>query len=125
MVRASAAPSHREATVASIVNVTLIEGDDTSRTWTLTTDGTALNLASADVTAVIKPSEHVADNAATAYTLTEGSGITIVSASAGTVKLDIPTAVTASPSQWFYKIRITLSGETETAVWGWISIVDA
>ena len=111
--------------MAGIVSVTLIEGDDTSRTWSLTSDGAALNLTSADVTAVIKPTEHVADNAATAYNLTEGSGVTIVSASAGTVKLDIPTAVTASPSQWFYKIRVALSGETETAVWGWISIVDA
>ncbi len=111
--------------MASIVNVTLTEGDDTSRIWNLTTDGSPLNLTSADVTAVIKPSEAYEDDDDAAHVLTEGDGVTIVSASAGTVKVDIPTAVTQAPSQWLYKILVTLAGQTEVAVWGVLWIADA
>lgn len=111
--------------MASIVNLTLTEGDDTSRTWNLTSDGSQLNLASADVTAVIKPSEAYEDDDDAAHLLTEGNGVTIVSASAGTVKLDIPTAVTQAPSQWLYKILVALSGQTEVAVWGTLWVADA
>lgn len=106
------------------VNVTLAEGSDVSRTWQITSDSAALNLTSADVTAVIKPSEHYEDDDDLAHQLSEGAGITIVDAAAGTVKLDIPAAVTQAPSAWFYKINVTLAGETDTAIGGWIYIAD-
>jgi hypothetical protein len=106
------------------VNVTLPEGFDGSRTWAITSDDAALNLTTADVTAVIKPTEHYEDDDDLAYPLSEGDGVTIVNAAVGTVKLDIPGAVTAAPSAWFYKINVTLAGETDTAIAGWIYIAD-
>lgn len=112
--------------MADTVNVTLTEDDSSLRTWQITQAGAALNLASADVQAVIKTSQHVEDDAATGvYTLTEGSGLTIADAAQGKVQLDIPSAVTASPSSWFYKIRVTVAGHTETAIMGWLMIQDA
>lgn len=112
--------------MADAVNVTLTEDDTPSRTWQITSAGSALNLASATVVAVIKASPSVEDNAVSGvYTLTAGSGLTIESAATGKVKLDIPAAVMASPSTWFYKIRVTISSSTETAIWGWITVSDA
>ncbi|MCC5574492.1 hypothetical protein IMZ11_02405 [Microtetraspora sp. AC03309] len=106
-------------------NVTIPEGANTSRTWRLTSDGSPLGLSGVTVTAVIKPSEHYEDDDQLAHTLTQGSGLTIVDAAAGTVKLAVPTAVTQAPSSWFYKIIPSSSGETEPAVMGWIYITDA
>ncbi|MFF4417078.1 hypothetical protein ACFYY8_31545 [Streptosporangium sp. NPDC001559] len=112
--------------MAQAVNVTLTEDDETSRTFQLTTGGTALNLSAAIVTAIVKASPAVEDNAASGvYTLTAGDGLAIVDAAAGTVRLDWPAAVTASPGWWFYKIRVTLAAQTETAILGWIAILDA
>jgi hypothetical protein len=112
--------------VPDIVNLTLTEDDDGSATFQITSGGTALNLTSADVIAVVKASQQVEDDASSGvYTLTEGDGVTIVSATTGTVKLDFPAAVTESPSVWFYKVRVEASGETLTAIWGWISVQDA
>lgn len=108
------------------VNLTLTEDDDGSATFQITSGGDALNIASADVFAVIKASQHVEDDASSGvYTLTEGSGVTIVNAATGTVRLDFPEAVTESPSIWFYKIRVDSAGDTLTAIWGWISVADA
>ena len=112
--------------MASIVNVTLVQGDDTSRTWALTSNASPLNLSGATVEAVIKPSPSVDDDATTGvHTLTEGDGLTITNPTQGQVELEIPTEVTESPGQWYYKIRVTLAGDTETAVWGWIAITDS
>lgn len=112
--------------MADTVNVTLTEDDTSLRTWQITQAGEALNLASADVVAVIKATPHVEDNAVTGvYTLTEGSGLTVTDATQGKVQLDIPTAVMASPGAWFYKIRATVAGHTETAITGWLMIQDA
>lgn len=112
--------------MAQAVNVTLIEDDETSRTFQLTTGGTALDLSAVTVTAVIKASPAVADNATSGvYTLTAGDGLTVVDAAAGTVRLDWPAVVTASPGWWFYKIRVTLAAQTETAILGWLTISDA
>lgn len=109
----------------SIVTLPLTEDDTPSRTFRITSAGSALNLSSATVVAVIKPTAATEDDAAGTYTLSLGAGLTVVDASAGTVRLDIPAAVTASPGAWFYKIRITLAAQTETAIWGWITISDA
>lgn len=108
------------------VNVALIEDDATSRTFRITSASSALDLSTATVFAVIKTSAAVEDDAASGvYTLTVGSGLTVTDAAQGKVQLDIPAAVTASPGTWFYKIRITLAAQTETAIWGWITISDA
>lgn len=112
--------------MADTVNVTVIEDDDVARTFQITSGGTALNISSVTVFAVIKPSERVEDNAASAHTLTDGDGLTIVDAATGKVRLDYPAEVTASPGWWFYKIRVTSSaGQTETAITGWIAVSDA
>lgn len=111
--------------MAAIVNVPLTEGDTPSRIWALTSAGTTLDLTGATVAAYIKPNATTADGAQGTYTLTSGSGLTVVSAAAGTVQLDIPSAVTTAPSWWWYKIRVTRSGRTETAVEGWIAVSDA
>lgn len=107
------------------INVDVVEDDDNTATFNITDDSGALNLTSADVTAVIKASQHVEDGALSGvYTLTEGDGVTIVDAAAGQIRLDIPAAVAASPGVWFYKIRVAASGDTRTAVFGWLSILD-
>jgi hypothetical protein len=112
--------------LGATVNLSLTEDDNGSFMFALTDANGPLNLTSADVFAVIKASQHVEDDAASGvYTLTEGSGVTIVDAAAGTVRIDIPDAVSASPSIWFYKIRATISGDTRTAITGWLSISDA
>lgn len=112
--------------MASTVSLTLTEDDTPLRTWQITQAGTPLNLASATVVMVIKASQHVEDDAATGvYTLTIGSGLTLVDASLGKVEAEIPSAVTATVGTWFYKIRITITGNTETAIDGWISVQDA
>lgn len=110
--------------MADWVNVTIPEGSDVSRTWRLTSDGAALVLSGVTVTAVIKPSERYEDDDESAHTLTAGDGLTVVDATAGTVRLTIPAGVTEAPSAWFYKILASVSGETEPAVMGWIQIQD-
>lgn len=109
----------------SIVTVTVPEGSGISRVWAITSDGDPLNLSSVDVTAVIKPSEHVEDDDAVAHVLTEGDGVTIVDAAAGRVRLAIPDAVTAAPGQWFYKITPGVGGSEEPAIIGTLWVADA
>ena len=112
--------------MASTVSLTLTEDDTPLRTWQITQAGSPLNLGAATIIMVIKASQHVEDDAVTGvYTLTVGSGLTLVDASLGKVEAEIPPAVTASPGTWFYKIRVTVTGNTETAIDGWISITDA
>ncbi len=107
-----------------LVSVTIPEGSDASRTWQLTSDGAALDLSGVTVTAVIKPSPAYEDDDTAAHTLTAGQGLTIVDAAAGRVKLTIPAQVTEAPSTWWYKITPSVSGETEPAVGGWITVTD-
>ncbi|MGS2645855.1 hypothetical protein [Streptosporangium sp. G12] len=107
------------------INITLTEDDDDSATFVITTGGIPLGLGSAEVFAVIKPTQHVEDDAPTAYLLEEGDGLTIVDAGESTVRLDFPDAVMGSPSTWFYKIRVTAGSSTRTAIWGWLTISDA
>lgn len=109
------------------INLDLTEDDAETPTFAIKDEGgTAVNLTSADVYAIIKASQHVEDNAASGvYTLTEGSGVTIVNAAAGTVKLTIPSAVNASPATWYYKVRVEANGQTRTAIVGWLSVVDS
>lgn len=112
--------------MADAVTVPLTEDDNPSRTFQLTSAGSILNLTGATVVAIIKASQSVEDNAGPGvYTLTVGSGLTIADAALGKVQLDIPSAVTASPSWWFYKIRVTRNSRTETAITGWICVQDA
>lgn len=112
--------------MASTVSLTLIEDDTPLRTWQITQAGTPLNLSAATIVMVIKASQHVEDDAATGvYTLTVGSGLTVVAAALGKVEAEIPADVTATVATWFYKIRVTITGNTETAIDGWISISDA
>lgn len=110
--------------MATAVNVSLIEDDDEDPLFELTSGGEPMNLSTSDVTAVIKPSEHSDDDSDDAHQLTEGDGLTIVDASAGLVRLTIPEAVNASPVSWFYKIRVTISGSTKTAIFGWMTVQD-
>jgi hypothetical protein len=107
-----------------MVNLTLSQGDDTSRTWQITSSDEAVNLASATITAIIKPSPQVADDASSALSLTEGDGITISDAADGEVTIAIPTEVTESPGAWYYKILIGIGGATEVAIHGWITTTD-
>ncbi|MEO3856205.1 hypothetical protein [Acrocarpospora sp. B8E8] len=111
--------------MASIVNVRLIEGDETSRTWQITTDETPLNLSAVTVTAIIKPHAGVEDDDDTAHHLSEGDGLTVVDAAAGKVKGEIPVAVTQAPGKWLYKIVVDLGDDTETAIWGYMQVADA
>lgn len=111
--------------MASIVNVTRVEGDDTPETWAITSDADPLNLSSADVVVVIKPNEHYEDDDEAAYRLTEGAGVTIVDAAAGTVRAELPDAVIEAPSRWLYKVIVTSAGQTATAIWGNLWIADA
>ncbi len=111
--------------MAAIVNVPLTQGDTAVRQWQLTSADAVMDLESATVAAYIKADALVADGAPGTHTLTTGSGLTVVDSDEGIVQLDIPSAVTTSPSWWWYKIRVTRSGKTETAVHGWISVSDA
>lgn len=108
----------------TVINLALTEDDNESPTFAITNDAGALDLAGATVVAVIKPSEHVEDNATSAHTLTEGDGITITDAAAGQIRMDIPAAVTESPGFWWYKIRVTVGSATRTAITGWITVAD-
>ena len=107
------------------INVTLTEDDDDYAIFTITSDGVPLGLGSVEVFAVVKPTQHVEDDAPTAHLLEEGDGLTIVDAAEGTVRLEFPGAVMGSPSTWFYKIRVTAGSSTRTAIWGWLTISDA
>jgi len=111
--------------VPDAINVTLTEDDDDMATFIITTGGVPLGLGSAVVFAIIKPTQHVEDDASTAHLLEEGDGVTILDADEGTVRVDFPEAVTGSPSLWFYKIRVTAASKTRTAIWGWLTISDA
>lgn len=111
------------------VNLTLTEDDNESASFRIIDNsGGALGLTSADVFAVVKASQAVEDDATTGvFTLTEWDGVTIDDPAAGLITLDFPSAVTASPSVWFYKIRVTRGSPpaTKTAIEGWLSISDA
>ncbi len=112
--------------MAAVVNVPLTQGDTPTRYWQLATgDEETFDLSGATVTAYIKPDATVTDGASGTYTLTTGTGLTVVDSDQGIVSLDIPSGVTASPSWWWYRIRVTRDGRTETAVEGWIPVSDA
>lgn len=74
--------------------------------------------------AVIKPGPGTSDDAAAAHTFSEGDGLTVTDAAQGIVAIDIPAAVTIDPGTWYYKIRVTSAGHTETAVDGNLRIQD-
>jgi len=111
--------------VPDAINVTLTEDDDDYAIFTITSDGVPLGLGSVEVFAVVKPTQHVEDDALSAHVLEQGSGVTIVNADEGTVRLDFPQVVMESPGTWFYKIRVTAGSSTRTAIWGWLTISDA
>ncbi|GAA0853439.1 hypothetical protein ACFQVD_26540 [Streptosporangium amethystogenes subsp. fukuiense] len=111
--------------MSDAINVTLTEDDDGLATFVITSDGAPLGLGAATVFAIVKPTQHVEDDALSAHRLEQGDGVTIVDAAAGTVRLDFPQVVMESPSTWFYKIRVTAGGKTRTAIWGWLTISDA
>ncbi|MGW4663194.1 BppU family phage baseplate upper protein [Streptosporangium sandarakinum] len=106
------------------VNVTLSQGDNTTRTWQITSNHTALDLTSATVTAVIKRDQHVDDDDPTAHRITTDTGLTITDPAQGKVKVRIPTQVTAYPGAWYYKIVLQAGDDTEPAICGWITIED-
>ena len=110
--------------MAATVTVNLLEGDDASKTFQITSAGSPLNLTGVTVTALVKASTSVEDDAAGVYNLTEGDGITIVDAATGKVRLTYPDAIVASPSAWYYKIKVTSSGDTQTAIHGWVTVQD-
>ncbi len=122
----SVVPSRdRRSVVASVIQVNLLEGDDESRTFQITSGGSPMNIGSVTVTALIKASTSVEDDAAGVTHLSVGDGITVVDASTGKVRVTFPDAVLASPSNWYYKIKLTVSGDTRTAIHGWIAVSDA
>jgi hypothetical protein len=108
-----------------IQTVPVTQGDTPTRTFRITSSGAALNLTGVTVTAVIKPTIGTSDDDNAAHPLTVGAGLTIVDAAAGTVRMDIPSAVTTSPGWWFYKIQVTSSGHPETAVEGLMPVSPA
>lgn len=109
----------------SIVTLPLTEDDAPTPTFQITSGRAPLDLTAATVTAIIKASPSVEDTALGVYTLTSGSGLAVVDAAQGKVRIDIPTAVTASPGWWYYKIRVAFTGAPSTAIVGWISVGDA
>jgi hypothetical protein len=110
--------------MAQLVNVPLMQGDETSRTWQITSDGEPLDLSNATVAAVIKASAHVDDDDPAAIQRTEDDGITIADAAQGEVTIAIPATVTQYPGAWYYKILRTIEDDTQVAVHGWITITD-
>ncbi len=102
-----------------------MEGDETTRTWQVTSDGEPMNLSTVDVTVIVKAHAGVEDDDEGAHRLTEGDGLTVTDASQGLVKADIPTLVTEAPGQWLYKVLVELGGDTETAIWGYLQVTDA
>jgi hypothetical protein len=110
--------------VASVIQVNLLEGDDESRTFQITSGGSAMNISAVTVTALIKASVSVEDDAVGVTNLTVGDGLTIMDAAAGKVRMAFPDDVVASPSTWYYKIKLTVSGDTRTAIHGWIAVQD-
>lgn len=112
--------------MASLITLQVTEDDTPPVGFQITRNSTALNITGMTVVCVIKADPRVEDNAVTGvYTLTSGSGLTITAAATGQISIDVPSAVTASPSTWYFKIRVTSGAHTETAVVGWISITDA
>lgn len=108
-----------------VVNLPLTEGDVTPRTIQLYSADAAMDLSDATIVAYIKPDATTANGATGTHTLTVGSGLTVVTEATGIVRMAIPAAVAASPSWWWYTIKVTRAGFSETAVHGWIPVSDA
>lgn len=106
------------------VNISVPEGFAGSKPFEITTDGSPLGLGSVEVSAVIKPDQGYEDDDEAAYQLSEGDGVTIVDASAGSIRLAFPSAISQAPSTWFYRIDVGLGDDSDTAIAGWITVTD-
>lgn len=102
-------------------DLTGIAGNDLSFSFTLTTGSPAvpLNLSGLTLTVYLKASATTPD--ALAVTFTTSSGLTITNAADGQFTWAIPHAdsppVSAPGSLW-YRVDLTGSGSTETAMFG-------
>jgi hypothetical protein len=106
-------------------NFDVAEGFSGKRTFEITSDGSEMNLSTAAVTVVFKPSEAVEDDDDLAHVLTEGDGVTVTDPSAGLVEVEIPEVLTQAPLAWFYKVDVAVSGQgSDTAVAGWMTVQD-
>lgn len=102
-----------------------IAGNDLEFTFTLTSAGSPLNLAGLTLAVWLKPSAAAPDATATAYTT--ASGLTITDEAAGQFTWAIPHAdvdISAPGSLW-YRVDLTGSDGTETALYGALSLTAA
>ncbi len=102
-----------------------IAGNDLNFSFTLTAGGSPLSLAGLTLTVWLKPSPVSPDVTGKSYTTS--SGLTVTSVSGGAFSWAVPHAdiTVSAPGSLWYRVDLTASGETETAVFGALSLAGA
>lgn len=82
------------------VTLTFVQGDDPDAALTITRNGAPYNLTGKTITIVVKASKSTPD-ASALFTLTTGSGITIVSAVGGTATATFTNRFDTAGKFWY------------------------
>ncbi len=102
-----------------------IGGNDLSFSFALTAAGSPVNLTGLTLTVVLKPTAASPDVTGTTYTTS--SGLTVTSAAGGAFTWAVPHAdvKVSPPGSLWYRVDLTSAGETETALYGALSLAAA
>lgn len=92
-------------------------------TFALTYAGKLLDLTSYTVSVVVKGSQAAADNTGTTYTTS--SGLTVLSARAGRVRLTIPSSATGTPGSSWYRVDVANGQGSFSAMCGALTLMSA
>lgn len=103
--------------IAGIVN------NDLQFTFALTYNDLPLNLTGYTTICVVKPSQISLDSAGTTYSV--GSGLTVLSAVAGRLQLNIPHASTATAGTQWYRVDVSNGTGTYAAMCGVLTLMSA
>lgn len=109
--------------MATLSDITLLQGNNETLSGTVTSGGSAQNLTGVALTMVIKSSAVASDSSGTTIGTATGE-ITVVSAAAGTYSVAVPTSVTTSAGVKWYRIDATSGGTTRTVVYGELVVDD-
>ena len=103
-----------------------IAGNDLAFNLALTSAGVPLNLSGLTLTAYLKVSAVTPDATATVFTVS--SGLTVTDTAGGLVTWAIPHAdvpATDGPGALWYRVDVTSTGVTQTAMYGALNLTAA
>lgn len=104
----------------------LFQGDDEQVTVTVFDEdtGAAYDLTGATLAVHLKPDAATADDDASVVTLTVGDGIEVLDATAGQVRVTVPSTWLATAGTRWWHLTVVSGGATRTAARGPVHVID-